>query len=402
MTNLLLIIPNLGFGGAQKIFREQLRFYAAHFNVIGCVFNKDHFIDVDKQLSLISLDVPAGKNLFGKVIYLILRTWRLRALKKKYAVAVTISHLEGADYINILSGRKEKKIGWVHGTKKFDNEIRGALGWLRRKILIPLLYKRFDKIICVSQGIRSELISTYNFRPYMLDVIPNGFDVDNILRLTGNNSMDSIMNVLAGKRVLVTHSRLAPQKNIRAIIEIYTKVSQLSKAKLVVIGDGELRDELLSQVESAGLKLYSIWRNDLLTDENDVYFVGYQENPFPLLSKCSIYLMTSLWEGFPLSLGEAMVCGIAPVVADCFTGPREILAPERIAPQPILTPVHTPSGVLMPLANTESSWQLWADEICKLLEDDFKRKRMAEKAKVRIKHFDQREIQRKWLQLIYE
>src|SRR5688500_11479981 len=90
---ILLIIPNLGRGGAQQMFRPQLKSLAIDFKVIGCVFHWDGAFAEDHAENIISLEVPAGKNFVLKVLYFILRIIRLKQLKRQKGIEVSISHL---------------------------------------------------------------------------------------------------------------------------------------------------------------------------------------------------------------------------------------------------------------------------------------------------------------------
>ena len=399
--NVLIIIPNLGSGGAQRVFHQQRQYFSAHFNITGCVFNWDGAFEADHASDIVSLSVPAGHTLFHKIYYFLLRVIRLRKLKKKNKIDIAISHLEGADYVNLLSRKSDKVICWLHGTKKFDNNIEGWLGWVRKKIFIPILYRRSNRIICVSDGIRTELLHEYNFDPRTIETLVNGFDQTEILKKVEERNSFPVEEIADGAFTLITHCRLARQKNIDSLISIFLKIKRRIKTKLVILGDGELRDSLLVHAESIGLKSYAVWRNDALTNEYDIYFAGYQSNPYPALSEATVYMMTSLWEGFPLALGEAMICNVPTLAADCFTGPREILAPKLKAPQPIQVPLATPFGILMPLADSVGNIELWVDEVYRLLEDEPKRMRLADLAKRHMSEFDQTTIYKKWLQVIY-
>ena len=109
----------------------------------------------------------------------------------------------------------------------------------------------------------------------------------------------------------VTVGRLDNGKNHRLIIEAMKSI----EADLWIIGDGELREELLSYIKELNL-------ND------KVYLLGKKENPFAFLAKADCFVFTSNHEGFPNVLVEALACSLPVISTDCKSGPREILSPK--------------------------------------------------------------------------
>ena len=144
------------------------------------------------------------------------------------------------------------------------------------------------------------------------------------------------------------------------------------KAKLVIVGDGELRMDLLILCNQLKLMHWTCWSGQRLDISSDVYFVGQQTNPFKYLSKSSLFIMTSNWEGFPLALGEALACGLRVISSDCYTGPREIIVPELRLQQPVSQPVFSAWGALMPLAvsGASDSVDLWTSVIIRLMSEE--------------------------------
>ena len=369
--NILLVIPNLGTGGAQKVFRQQLSFLSSHYVVHACVFNLDGTFPEDQTQSLHSLNVPGGSNAFLKAWYFFLRIVRLRTLKKKLKIDVSISHLEGADYVNVLSRRSDKVICWIHGTKKFDENIEGKTGWLRTNVLIPFLTNRSDRIVTVSHAIRHELTREFGIPAEKSVTIYNGFDIGQILR-EKEKLLPKEYEFLSSTQAIITHCRLSRQKNLFAMLRILAATRNKINIPLIILGDGELRQDLLALCERLNLKTYDVWSGSACGPGYDMYFFGYQSNPYRFLSRASLYIMTSGWEGFPLALCEALACGLTVISSDCPTGPREILAPSvDILRQPVSELFEAEYGLLMPLVDEQdvAMVQYWSERIASAVQN---------------------------------
>lgn len=324
---ILMIIPGLDFGGAQRVFQDLAAGLSHKFEVIECAFNLNNKTAYYTQNQLYSLDVPGGSNLFTKTYFFFLRVFRLRKLKRKLNVAISISHLEGADYINILSARNEKIFFCIHGSKIYDQAIKGLEGFFRKKLLIPFFYRRADLLIPVSQGIGDELSGTFKVAKHRISVITNGVDYNRIKKLSQVEISPELLSIFK-KPVLVTHGRVAFEKNQKLLIDITNHKDLRSKLNTIIIGDGPLLDTLVNYSRSLGLKTFNYKEGLQMNDDCDILFLGYMSNPFPILAKSSFYGFPSLYEGFPMALLEAMACGVPVVAADCPYGPREILKAE--------------------------------------------------------------------------
>lgn len=362
--NMLLIIPNLGSGGAQRIFHQHRQFFSDDFNVVSCVFNFDGAFAEEKKDNIISLDVPAGGNVLSKVLNFLKRIRKLREIKQHHNIDVTISHLEGADYVNILSRKNDKLILWIHGTKVHDEDISGIIGWFRKRVLLPRLYRRADRIGCVSNGITRELKAIIPSASEKIVTVQNGIDIALVQSKSKEPLPPQWQSLMSKHFVIVTHCRFAAQKNLRALLHVIAGMKDVADLRFILIGDGEQRGELAELARSLGIPSYRSWTDDQWSESSRVFFAGQQLNPFPWLRQANLYVLASMWEGFPLSICEAIACGLPVVASDCPTGPKEILDLSS-------------AGVLMPVPyeGLQKSIDTWIDTLRDLINDSAKLER---------------------------
>lgn len=108
-----------------------------------------------------------------------------------------------------------------------------------------------------------------------------------------------------------------PIKQFDVLIDCYAKsVLPMKNIHLVLIGDGELKQDLIRQISDLQLG-------------NFVHLVGYQENPFKYLKRAKFTVLSSANEGLPMVLLESLACETPVVAFDCDSGPREIIINEQ-------------------------------------------------------------------------
>jgi len=212
--------------------------------------------------------------------------------------------------------------------------------------------------------------------------------------------------VYAAAPVLVTSGRLAPQKNQAPLLDAFAALLRRRPAKLVFVGDGELRTALTDHARALGLRVFAAWEaGAALTPDHDVYFLGLQANPFKYLRPATAFVFPSAWEGFPMALGEAMICGLPVLSTDCPTGPREMLAPATTAPAvPLRGAERGAYGLLLPMltqpASRAADLAVWTDALAELLADPAERLRLGRLARERMQDFTRERIFGQWVQLV--
>ena len=404
IQKILLVIPNLGFGGAQRVFSNLSKELGKKYEVYECVFNLNQANEYPTTNELISLNVEGGDNLFSKIINFIRRCIALNNIKKQYRINCTISHLAGANYVNILSRNQDKIVLCVHAAKKPDKNIRGITGFIEKGLLIPWLFPLSDRIITVSRAVREELIFYFGLKGDKIDVIYNSFDNEGI-KAKSIEPIPGKFNIIFNHPVVITCGRLVIQKNHSGFLNAVSLALEMTNFKTVIIGDGPLKAELLNQCEKLGLTAYLEGRDEKVTSNYQVYFLGYQKNPFSLMKHSKVFVLTSDWEGFPLAPCEAMICGLPVISTDCPTGPREILSPDSppIANVDLQKAEYVKYGILMPMLQPKKENKgdsIWAQAIVNLIGDKKLMEEYANKGKIRMKELGLKNINNEWGELL--
>jgi len=112
--------------------------------------------------------------------------------------------------------------------------------------------------------------------------------------------------------VVLGVGRLTQQKDFETLISAFDQLHKTRPARLLILGEGEERSHLESFVQEKGLA-------------NEVALPGFVQNPYTYMHRAAVFVLSSIWEGLPNSLIEALACGCPAVSTDCPSGPAEIL-----------------------------------------------------------------------------
>jgi glycosyltransferase involved in cell wall biosynthesis len=157
-------------------------------------------------------------------------------------------------------------------------------------------------------------VKRYKIRPEHVKVIYNPIDLENIRENIENGLLKKEhSHFLNGdKKTIITAGRLVRQKDQKTLIKAFEKVYQKVNADLVILGEGELEDELKKLVI------------DLSISER-VHFIGFQHNPYIYFKKADLFVLTSIHEGFGHVIVEALSTGTPVISTNCQSGPKEVL-----------------------------------------------------------------------------
>lgn len=302
---ILHLISPRGIGGAERVLLTLSKnINRGKFDLILGIFvdqreSKDLFWIEAKELDL-PLELIKYKNPYN--FFQILQLYRI--LKKHHP---DIIHTHGYK-TNILGFLAAKAldipiITTVHGL--YPIKINSLI-WISFKLL-----KHFDRIMAVSDQIKEELkilkVSSNKIKT-IRNVPPNKTDGNS---MNGSTFREEI-GIPSNAKVIGFVGRLEPVKGCSQFINTIPQVAKSNPdSYFVVVGDGSERKSLESLARELGIG-------------NRLYFSGFRHDPINVFQALDLYVLSSLNEGIPIAVLEAMSSGV-PVVATSVGGVPEVI-----------------------------------------------------------------------------
>jgi glycosyltransferase involved in cell wall biosynthesis len=303
------------------------------------------FHELDVRFDVVYLEGPAG--ITGEDV----RTVRLGNLRARNSTRAIARYLrqERPTYVlatpghvapfAILAGRLTKVpvIPWEATILHFDLP---TAGWSARALYYVqrLGYPGAPMIAAVSKDVETHFLDR-SFRKKPFYVVPNLVDADELRALAGETNHGEVFRFVAV-------GRLTGQKGYDNMLRAFglAKDRLPDPWELIVLGEGELRDELVALADEEGLG-------------DNVRFPGFVDNPFALLASADVFVHSARWEGCPVAVLEAIALGLPAVATDCPGGTREILANGA----GILVPMDDPRAFADAVVTTAGDEALRAD-----------------------------------------
>lgn len=314
-----IYLPSLNGGGAERVLLNIANKLGEKGYNVSLVLAKAEgpFLNqVSPRVSIVDLHST-------RVLYSIIPL--IRYLKKNRPKIL----LSALNYVNIiailatiLSKNNNKVIISEHSTLGQEKEHYINL----RQKIIPILMKIFypfaDLVIAVSQGVADDLIKETRLSRSKIKVIYNPIVTEELL-IKRDASFSHPWFSPNNPPVILSIGRLTEAKDFPTLFRAFAKVHKKIEVRLIILGEGELREDLESLVHQLNI-------------EKDVSLPGFVDNPYVYLKRASLFVLSSKWEGLPTVLVEAMACGCPVISTDCKSGPKEILESGKYG---ILVPV---------------------------------------------------------------
>ena len=230
-----------------------------------------------------------------------------------------------------LSGVKCRVVVSEHNALSRTPAYRGPASLIHRR-LGRTIYGLADAVVCVSNGVRDDLVALTGMRADRLHVIYNPVRGASSRPPAPEGSWRDWWQAEGARLIAV--GTLKPQKDYPTLLRAFALLRQQNDARLLILGEGGARTELEALVAALGLR-------------ESVIMPGFVADPYPYLERADLFVLSSAWEGLGNVIIEALVCGTPVVSTDCPSGPAEILENGRYGR---LVPVGEPAALAAAMA----------------------------------------------------
>lgn len=306
---LLIYIHSLENGGAERVAANLANHWSAagwEVTIVTAAGCRSDFYALDPTVRRVGLDLTGtGRNLVSGCLRLVRRVRGLRAILRATRPDVAISVMHTANVVLALAAHGLPRLLTIGSEHNFPPTAWMGTVWetLRRHA-----YAHLDAVVALTPECAAWL--RIHSLARRIPVIPNAV----CWPLRGHEPrFDPETCCRSGRRILLAAGRLSVEKNFAALVDVFTHLAPSHPEwDLVIAGEGPLRADLLARVAAAGL-------------EHRVMLPGRIGNMADWYARADLYAMTSLYEGFPNTLLEALASGLPVVSVDCDTGPRDIV-----------------------------------------------------------------------------
>lgn len=304
-------VPSLTVGGAERVTVSVANGLAGRGYDVDLVvsFNDGAFREeVDENVTVVDLDTPKIP-----VVGIGASVPCLSRYLSERSPAIVFSQMTYANDIymlsQLLSGSDTVSIGTIHNTLGMQEEPKEKfVQWLQRR-----LAGQADQFVAVSDGVADSVVEHVGVDRERVSVLHNPIPVSDVQE-RAQESVDHRWLDSPEHEVVLGVGRLERAKNFSSFLRAFARLHESRpQTRAIIVGRGSERDELEALATELGIA-------------DVVSFPGFVDNPYGFMSGASVLAMSSIHEGLPTVLIEALACGCQVVSTDCPSGPAEILA----------------------------------------------------------------------------
>ena len=305
----LFLITNLGHGGAERVLTNLVNHMDQEkFDItVQTLFDVGIYQDKLRE----GIRYIGGHKRYYRGNTVVMKLFSPKRLFKHYVKEdydVIVSYLEGPPS-RVASGctnKKTKLISWIHSNQKTIGQVSKV--FRNRKEAVNC-YKKFDKIVCVSQTIKEDFDKALNIN-VPIEVVYNVVESEKIIAC----STEKVEDVAFDKEKIniISVAKLMKVKGYDRLVNATKRlIEEGFPLHVYIVGKGEERASLERQISHLNLT-------------NNWTFVGFNTNPYKYVREADLYVCSSYSEGFSTAVTESLIVG-TPVVSTNCSGAYELL-----------------------------------------------------------------------------
>jgi len=244
-------------------------------------------------------------------------------------------HLNVIVLLAAILSRTKAKVSCSSRVTPFDtySRVPFSKGWIL-KLMSQLTLWRATALTCVSEDMVEQYRTVFGRTRHMCAY--NIIDDEHSRAALAAKVADPWL-AIRDVPLIIAAGSLVPWKGFDDLIVAMRQVVQVMPTRLLILGEGHMRGELVELIVKHGL-------------QSVVRLPGNVDNPLGYFSRANVFVLSSHVEGMPNVLVEAMLCGCTPVATNCPTGPRELLQGGKYGYLvPIRDPISLADGILRAL-----------------------------------------------------
>lgn len=303
-----LFVPSLGGGGAEKMVVHIANTLVERGYVVDLVLSHDHgelSPLVDERVRRVDLASPQVSRSLGALCAYLVRVrppGLLSVLDRANVVAVLARLLTRSPTRIVISQRSNY-------SRSAENYGSGRSRVLA--LLVRLLYPFADALVGISDGVADDIRRMVRIAPEKVVTIYNPVLPSNFQPPPRRPGLHAFFDRREAP-VIIAVGRLTAAKDYGTLLKSFAKVRQSTDARLIILGEGELRESLTELAAQLGISPF-------------LDMPGFVRDPASWMVQADAFVLSSAWEGFGNVVVEALACGIPVVSTDCESGPGEIL-----------------------------------------------------------------------------
>lgn len=247
-------------------------------------------------------DVVSGQSMM-------VAAWKMARLLRRQRVDLVQSFLPRANIVSRLANRLTgSPVPHVSSERSTDFRRSPAVRRLNRYTA-----RWSDLVLAVSPMVREVLVARDRIRRDKIAVLENGIDLAAVDAVRARDLRREVPGLLPDRLIFCSIGRFVPEKGFVHLVRAFGRARRREAAQVLLVGEGPEEPAVRREVQALGL-------------EQAVVFAGFQQDVLGILKGSDAYVLSSVEEGSPMVVLEAMACSL-PVIATDVSGVRDLVGP---------------------------------------------------------------------------